>query len=103
VNMSAMHCHKVNFAGASFDDGLMTGWQITNANVAGAHVDNANMSGWRIFDANLSGLRIAKSNLVGAAITKCRLDGMTIDGVPVSEMLAAYHAAQQAKQEANNE
>jgi uncharacterized protein YjbI with pentapeptide repeats len=54
------------------------------------------MSGWRIHDANLSGLRVTKANLAGAAISESRLDGMTIDGVAVTEMLAAYRVAKAA-------
>ncbi len=53
------------------------------------------MAGSRVDDVNLSGLKLTKANIKGASISYCRMDGMTIDGVLVSELLAAYHAAQQ--------
>jgi hypothetical protein len=38
------------------------------------------------------GLKITKANLPGAAISESRLDGMTINGVPVTELLAVDEA-----------
>jgi hypothetical protein len=37
------------------------------------------------------------ANLAGTSISQCRLDGMTINGIEVTELLAAYNAAQEAK------
>jgi hypothetical protein len=51
------------------------------------------MSGWRVHDVNLAGLKIVKANLAGASITQGRMEGMTIDGIPVSDLLAAYRAS----------
>jgi uncharacterized protein YjbI with pentapeptide repeats len=50
------------------------------------------MSGWTVHDVNLSGLRIDKANLAGAAIVNSRLQGMTIDGIEVTDLLAAWKA-----------
>ena len=55
------------------------------------------LSGWNILGANLSGPSIRKANLAGAAISEARLDGMTIDGILVLDLLAAYRAAQTNK------
>jgi uncharacterized protein YjbI with pentapeptide repeats len=52
------------------------------------------MSGWRVRSVNLSGLRLTHANLAGAAIGDSRYEGMTIDGIPVTAMIAAYKAAQ---------
>jgi hypothetical protein len=48
------------------------------------------MSGWTVHNVNLSGLRIDKENLAGASIVNSRLQGMTIDGIEVTELLAAW-------------
>ena len=41
---------------------------------------------------NLSGLKIDRANLAGALIVNSRLDGMTIDGIEVTELMAAWEA-----------
>jgi uncharacterized protein YjbI with pentapeptide repeats len=66
----------------------------TNINLSGASIDDANMSGWCVNSVNLSGLRLTKANLAGVSIGDSRNDGMTIDGIPVTAMIAAYKAAQ---------
>ncbi len=52
------------------------------------------MSGWRVHDVNLSGLRITKANLAGVTISESRFEGMMIEGILVSDLMAAYKAAQ---------
>jgi uncharacterized protein YjbI with pentapeptide repeats len=78
---------NVNLAGCSF----------TDVNMSGATFEDANLSGWKVHDANLAGLKITKANLAGASITQGRLEGMTIDGILVSDLLAAYHASRSAE------
>ena len=53
--------------------------------------DNRESGGW-IENANMSGWRVSGTNLIGSAITDCRIDGMTIDGILVTDLLAAYRA-----------
>jgi hypothetical protein len=48
------------------------------------------MSGWSVHNVNLSGMRIDKANLASCSIVNGRLAGMTIDGVEVTELLAAW-------------
>ena len=55
------------------------------------------MSGWRVHDVNLAGLRIDKANLAGASIVNARLDGMTIEGVPVTDLLSFWRAGHEAQ------
>jgi uncharacterized protein YjbI with pentapeptide repeats len=50
------------------------------------------MSGWRVHHVNLSGLKVDRANLAGASIVNSRLDGMTIDGIGVTELMAAWKA-----------
>ena len=63
---------------------------ITTFNLVGCAFDDLNMSGWTIHDANLSGVRIEKANLGGASIVNSRLQGMMIDGIEVTDLLAAW-------------
>ena len=53
---------------------------------------DANLSGSAFEDACLSGLKIRDANLSGLEISECRLDGMTIEGIAVTDLLAAYKA-----------
>jgi hypothetical protein len=47
------------------------------------------------YTASISaGLRLTHANLAGASIGDSRYEGMTIDGIPVTAMIAAYKAAQ---------
>jgi uncharacterized protein YjbI with pentapeptide repeats len=88
---------KSDLSGSVFDDVNMSGCTLHNINLSGASVDDANMSGWRVNNVNFSGLRLTTANLAGAAISHCRYDGMTIEGIPVTAMIAAYKAAQEAR------
>jgi len=44
-------------------------------------------------DVNLSGLQIGDANLRGASIVDSMTDGMTIDGVAVEDLMAAYRSS----------
>jgi hypothetical protein len=46
----------------------------------------------------LAGLKIVKANLAGASIMQDRMEGMTIDGILVSDLMAAYRAGRPAEQ-----
>jgi len=61
-------------------------------NFAGAKIEDANMSGWSVRNASLAGLKLESADLRGAVISNSLTAGMTIDGVPVTEMMAAYRA-----------
>jgi uncharacterized protein YjbI with pentapeptide repeats len=53
--------------------------------------------GWKLDDVNLAGLKIVKANLAGASISQGRMEGMTIEGILVSDLLAAYRASTSAE------
>ena len=55
------------------------------------------MSGWRVHNVNLAGLRIDKANLAGASIVNALLDGMTIEGVPVTDLMSFWRAGHEAQ------
>lgn len=77
----------VNLAGASFDD----------INLSNAHFHNVNLSNWRVQDANLTGMQITQADLRRASISHSLTEGMSIDGILVSDLFAAYRAAQTQK------
>jgi uncharacterized protein YjbI with pentapeptide repeats len=67
---------------------------VSKSDLSGSAFDDVNMSGTTLHNINLSGLRLTKANLAGASISESRYDGMTIDGIAVTDMIAAYKAAQ---------
>ncbi len=71
---------RSDLSGSVFDDVNLSGTRITNANLSGA----------ALADVNLTGLRLTDANLSGAAITASRYDGMTIEGIAVPDLLAAW-------------
>jgi uncharacterized protein YjbI with pentapeptide repeats len=73
----------VNLSNATFDD----------VNFSGADIRNANLSGWRVHDVNFSALKISHADLRGASIVESLTEGMTIDGIAVADMMAAYRSA----------
>ena len=84
--------HRLDVRGAD-----LSGSVFNDVNTPSASFDDVSMSGWRVNNANLSGLRVTNADLAGAELKDSRFDGMTIDGIPVTEMLAAFNAAQKAK------
>ena len=100
--------HNSDISGSAYDDVNMSGSVIGNVNLAGcafkqvnmsgAAIEDANLSGWKVCDVNFAGLRIVQANLQGASIKDSRLDGMTINGILVTDLLAAYQASQAPEQ-----
>jgi len=83
----------VNLAGAYFY-AVLTEARFHDTNLAGADFDDVNLSGARLHNINLSEATFDNLNLSNAAITNAKLDGMTIDGVLVSDLFAAWKQAQ---------
>ena len=73
----------------------------TDGSAYGAAIEDANLSGWKVHDVNLSGLKITQANLQGASIRDSRIDGMTINGILVTDLLAAYQAGQGSQPQAD--
>src|SRR5262245_1265564 len=82
----------MNLSGSSYENVNMSGGTYHNVNLSGSTFDDLNMLGWHVHHVNLSGLKIDRANLAGASIVNSRLDGMTIDGIEVTELLAAWKA-----------
>jgi uncharacterized protein YjbI with pentapeptide repeats len=71
----------------------MSGSAFTDVSLSGASFHDVNFSGATIEDCNLAGLRAENVNLAGASIVNSATEGMTIDGMLVSELMAAYRDA----------
>ena len=63
---------------------------FTDVCLGGAKFDDVNLGAAAFHNVNLTGARFDDVNLSGVAVTNANLDGMTIDGVLVTELLAAY-------------
>jgi len=81
-----------DLSGSSFTDVNLSGATFKNVNFAGAHFEDANLSGWNVRNANFARLRINKADLRGASIADSLTAGMTIDGIAVADLQAAYRA-----------
>lgn len=64
---------------------------VDDVNLAGASFNNVNLSRARFTDINLSGAVFDDINFTGAVIGQhCNFAGMTIAGIAVEALLAAY-------------
>jgi hypothetical protein len=70
----------------------ISGSEFSNSKLAGTSFENVDMARCRLNDVNLSGTAIADVNLTDVSISQATMVGMTIDGILVTEMLAAYRA-----------
>jgi uncharacterized protein YjbI with pentapeptide repeats len=82
-----------DLSGSTFRNVRLCDATFIDVNLSHAAISNANLSGASLKNANLSGLRISNANLSGASIVDSLTDGMTINGIPVAALLAAYNAA----------
>ncbi len=80
----------VNLSNTGFSNVNLSSSVFERMNLSNLRIDDANMGNARINDANLSGSKISNANLGLVDIERCAIDGMRIDGVLVTEMLAAY-------------
>jgi len=67
--------------------------EATDADMSGSTFTDVNLSGATIQNANLAQLRISNADLRGVSIVESQTDGMTINGILVADLLAAYRAA----------
>jgi len=66
---------------------------VDDVNLAGATFNNVNLAQARFTDINLFGSFFDNINFTNAVIGKnCNITGMTIDGIAVEELLAAYRS-----------
>ncbi len=70
----------------------MSGSTFADVRLVGAKFDDVNLTGATINNANLSTVRISNANFAGASIVESSMKSMTIDGISVTDLLAAYRA-----------
>jgi len=93
VNLAESTFDNVKLAGSKFNDVNFAESTFDDVNLSGAKIRNATLAGTQIRDASLAGIKITDADLRNAAISDCLIDGMTIEGVTVAEMMAAYRAS----------
>jgi catechol 2,3-dioxygenase-like lactoylglutathione lyase family enzyme len=71
----------------------LSGSTFCDVNLSGATFDDVSLAGAKMTDVNLSGLGISNANLTGASLLDCRTDGMTINGIAVADLMAAYRSS----------
>ena len=77
-----LHVEDCNLAGSRF----------SNVNLGGASFDNVNLSDGSLHDVNLARANITDANLADVSINRSTMVGMRVDGVLVSDLIAAYRA-----------
>jgi catechol 2,3-dioxygenase-like lactoylglutathione lyase family enzyme len=82
-NLSDSEYDNVNLSGSSFRDVSLAKARFTDVSLAGAQ--------WE--DVTLEGAVIRNANCTNLVIEDARYDGMRIDGIPVTELLRVYRAA----------
>jgi uncharacterized protein YjbI with pentapeptide repeats len=70
----------VRLTGSSFEDVCLADARFDDVNLTGATFHNVNLINARFDDVNLSGVEVTNANLTG----------MKINGVPVTDLFAAY-------------
>ncbi len=79
-----------NLSGSSFTDVNLTGTCFSNVNLSDVSFENASFAGARLHNVTCTGMKIDDADLSGVAITASQVDTMTINGIPVADLLAAY-------------
>jgi uncharacterized protein YjbI with pentapeptide repeats len=74
-------------------DADLSGSTFTDVNLSNSKFSDMDMAGAKIDNANLTGLIIRNADLRGASIAQSTMKGMTIDGIDVAELFAAYKSS----------
>jgi len=90
VNMSGTRIDKCNLSRLSIAHGNLVGMSFDDCAMSGSSFHNINLSGARFEDVNMSNVVIDNANVSRMHFSNCKLDGMTIDGVMVTELFAAW-------------
>lgn len=79
-------------ANAQIVDTNLSNSTFDNANLASANIHGSNVSNLQVTDCNMSNSVFREVNLSNARIEDAVIAGLTIDGILVSDMMAAYLA-----------
>jgi uncharacterized protein YjbI with pentapeptide repeats len=84
-----MDSHNVR-KGLSVQDADMTESSFVNTKLTKSRFDDVNLQNSTFTNVNLAGVAYVDVNLRGASIANANLTGMTVDGIPIDDMLRAY-------------
>jgi uncharacterized protein YjbI with pentapeptide repeats len=108
ADISGSRFHHVNLAEAEFDDVNMTRVRFHDINMSDIDVSAVQMGGARFKhvglppgsagkqrplsfeEVDLNGTTISKCDLSNVKVENCKMEGMTINGLLVTELIAAY-------------
>ncbi len=80
----------LNMAQAAFNNCNLRELKIANANLRCSEIGDSSMDGSEMPHVSLTGSSIRECDLSNVRLTDCDYAGMTIDGIPVSELLDLY-------------
>lgn len=84
--------------------GIKAKKQFVGTNLAGAEFENLTLKNARFDNIDLAGSRFDDINFAGAEITRnCNFRGMTIAGVEIDDLFAAYRASRDRKETKDTE
>jgi len=81
---------RVSLKDAEFRAAHLIGARLEDVDATGLAFDNANLSRASFHAVHLSGVTIENANLQGLAISRANVTDMTIDGIKVSDLIAAW-------------
>ncbi|MBD2871143.1 pentapeptide repeat-containing protein [Paenibacillus arenilitoris] len=104
VDAGRLHMENINLSGTKITDANMSDLEIDGAQLGGAYIHNIGLPPeghpnyepgktqrpLRFENCMLNGSTIADCDLSGVELTNCTMTGLTIDGIPVEELLEAY-------------
>jgi uncharacterized protein YjbI with pentapeptide repeats len=98
VDLSKARFENVNLSGSRFHDINFSDVEFTAAQIGGStfrHIGPPPQSGARqrpvtFEEGILAGSSFRRVDLTNVKIEQCQMEGMTIDGIAVSDLLAAY-------------
>jgi uncharacterized protein YjbI with pentapeptide repeats len=88
VNLSGSRFHDINFSDVTIEAAQIGG--ATFRHIGGAGEKPARQRGVTFADMQLCDSTLDRVDLSGVKITNCHLAGMTIDGVKVTDLIAAH-------------
>jgi hypothetical protein len=91
------HCNRISGPGSWCEDDedrdKPRKFKVDNINISGSEFHNVNMSQAIFENVNFSGAKLVNNNMNNTKIADCDLTGMTIDEIPVTDMIKAYNNA----------
>ncbi|CUH39705.1 secreted effector protein PipB2 [Jannaschia seosinensis] len=81
---------RVSLRDAVVEDSILTAARIEDVNAEGIAFSDCRLARATFRDVNLTGAALRDVNLTGVEIVDSEIDGMTIDGIPVADLLARW-------------